>query len=203
MGKTYEKADQSLRDIVNRLIGTVECHKWINDIGLNLDLIWAYGARDDDGELVGDAITKNGIKALGLCRILPLKDRAMGRGDAEILVDKDWFDSVDDEEREALVDHELTHLQLKKDTDDLGRPKLKIRHHDFDCGWFTAVAKRHGSHSIEQIQASSILDQAGQFYWPSLIEAQGKVTIKAGDKEVTMTQNRFGSIARDLTAKQP
>jgi len=201
---TYQKAGSELIGIADELIGSIEAFKWIKEVGVKIDFVWAYGARNEDGELIGDAIKHHGVRAFGLCRIIPLKERAKGNGDAEILVDKDWWDSVGEEERHAVVDHELTHLQPKRDADDLGRPKLKLRKHDFQFGWFTSVANRHGQHSQEQKQASSILDEAGQFYWPSLVEAkvakEGAVTIKVGDRDpITMSHTRFSRISKEIS----
>lgn len=195
---TYERAGHNFSDMADELIKTVEPLNWIREVGVKIDYVWAYGARDEDGKLVGEAIKHHGVKALGLCRIVSLKDRAKGLGDCEIVLDKDWWDTVDDEERRAVIDHELTHLQLKKGTDDLGRPKLKLRKHDHQFGFFTSVAQRHGQYSQERIQAASMLEEAGQFYWPSLIEQQGTVTIKSGNHQATMPLGRFSSIAKAM-----
>lgn len=52
--------------------------------------------------------------------------------------------------------------------DDLRRPKIKIRKHDVEVGWFNIVAGRHGNFSIERIQSKMVMDQLGQYYWPEL-----------------------------------
>lgn len=203
---TFQPANSDVRILVNDVIKNTESHKWIAELPLKIDLVMAYGTRNDEGELIGQAIMHHGVPALGLCRIIPLKDRAMGRGDAEITFDGDEWDSLGVDRQRALADHEITHLKLGKGIDDLGRPKLKLRKHSFQFGFFTEVAQRHGAASQEQIQAASILDQAGQFYWPELVKvadvASGSVTIKAGDHEpVTMSNRRFSQIAKELGTK--
>lgn len=55
------------------------------------------------------------------------------------------------------------------DNDDLGRPKLKMRKHDVEIGWFKIIAERHGAHSIERQQAKIIFDTMGQSFWPGLV----------------------------------
>ena len=98
----------------------------------------------------GCALKWNGVKALAMVRILPLKDRMVREHDVEILVNADAWKKMNDEERDALIDHELQHLELvmvkeggkKKggrlivEKDDLDRPRLKMRRHDFQVGWF-------------------------------------------------------------------
>jgi len=93
-----------------------------------------------------------GVKALGICRKIPLKERALGRGDAEICLDGEWWKDAPEPEQRALLDHELHHIEVKiiegaMACDDLGRPLLKIRKHDYELGLFTIIAQRHGRHS--------------------------------------------------------
>jgi hypothetical protein len=87
--------------------------------------------------------------------------------------------------------------------DDLGRPKLRMRKHDINFGWFNQVAKRHGSASQERIQARMILDEAGQFYWPDLVqkqeEANGQIEISAGGQSVKVSNSRFSKLAKDVS----
>jgi hypothetical protein len=52
--------------------------------------------------------------------------------------------------------------------DDLKRPKLKLRKHDVEVGWFAIVAGRHGSASLEIEQAKAVMDSYGQLFWPCI-----------------------------------
>jgi hypothetical protein len=65
-----------------------------------------------------------------------------------------------------LIDHELTHL-AKKGTifDPLDRPKLSMRLHDHQFGWFDQIAKRHGRASIEVKQVRAFFESSGQMYF--------------------------------------
>lgn len=148
-------------------------HTPLIDAGVVFDFIFAYPTYDENGEPRGNAISKNGVKALGLCRIVGLKDRAMGRGDVEILIDYPWWEDASDEERTALLDHELHHAQVKTKNDvvlrdDLHRPLIKLRKHDVEIGWFDIVALRHSQHSMERLAAKKLYDESGQLYWPDL-----------------------------------
>lgn len=171
---TYKKADAEVRKLATEILNQFESHKPLIDAKVNIDYVFAYGERDDDGILIGDALTKNGSRALGITRKMSLKDRAMGRGDAEISLDGDWWtETAGEEMQRALLDHELHHVALKTtkgqfNYDALGRPVLRLRKHDVEIGWFSLIASRHGKHSLEQMQAKVIMDAMGQFFWPQI-----------------------------------
>ena len=170
---TYQKVDEEVEELAQAILERFESHTPLVEAKVKFDFIFAFPTLNDQGEPTGDAIKKNGVKALGLCRIINLKDRTMGRGDVEILIDHPWWEDATDEQREALLDHELHHASVKLKNgvvqrDDLQRPLIKLRHHDCDFGWFDIIALRHGANSQECIQAKSLADEVGQLYWPDL-----------------------------------
>lgn len=171
---TFKRCDESVSEMAQNLISSFKTHKHLLDYEVKIDFVFAYGDRDEvTTEKKNDALTKNGVKALGICRKLPLKDRAMGRADAEISIDGDWWETATDDDRRALLDHELHHIAVKSsDRDDLGRPKLGMRPHDFEFGWFKVIAQRHGMASQEQKQARRMMDEGGQFFWPDIHAAE-------------------------------
>ena len=168
---TFKPADKSIADLLKRVINTFPDHAPLVDV--KIDLVLAYPDTNDNGDPVNDALTLRGMKALGITRKLNLKDRAMGRGDAEITLDGPYVEGSPEPEVVALMDHELAHIQVRekngeKLTADLGRPELKLRKHDHEFGWFERVAQRHGAHSQERIQAARMMDSSGQAYWPEI-----------------------------------
>jgi len=178
MPTTYKRCDQTVTDLASEILCKFESHKPILDAKVRIDFVWAMPDLDEDGHPTNDALQKNGVKALGICRKLGLKDRALGRGDAEIALDHYWWTQTASEEmKAALLDHELMHIavviargtDLAKREDD-GRPKLRMRKHDFEFGWFTGIAERHGEHSQERIQAREIVERAGQFYFAEFLK---------------------------------
>ena len=102
----------------------------------------------------------------------------LGRGDAEIALDYYWWtQAASEEQQRALLDHELHHIAVvmmkHSDTaqrEEDGRPKLRLRKHDFEWGWFNVIAHRHGEHSQERIQAKEIVERAGQFYFAEFLK---------------------------------
>lgn len=198
---TYTKADKSVERLAAELLAKYDTHHPLVNAEVKIDLIFAHGARDEKDNLTGDAITHQGRRAFGLAKITNLKDRVMGRGDAEIQLDADYWPTITDDQQAALLDHELHHLQLKTDKhgnvkyDDHGRPMLKMRKHDVEFGWFSVIAQRHGKASIEQRQAAMLMEVNGQFYWPDLAPDQTSVTISAAGKSLTMPLDAFAKAA--------
>lgn len=169
--KTYEVAPL---DVNHRAATLIEHHyPEIKEAGVTFDFLFASNEN-------GDAITHGGYPAIGLCRIISLKDRAAGRSDAEITLDAKAWEDMTELQRNALLDHELNHVVVKRDKqnaiafDDLSRPKLKSRKHDYQFGWFTDIAKRHGEASPEVYQAKLIWDKDGQAFFPMLTESNGR-----------------------------
>jgi len=164
------------------LLREFESHLPILESGVTFSLLFAFGDRDEDtGELTSDALTLHGQRALGIARKVSEKDRVKGLPDAEILLDGDYWPTVDEEKQRALLDHEMHHISLKVSKgqiqhDCAGRPKLKLRKHDVEIGWFKCIAERHGAASIERQQAQHILDSCGQYFWPQIGNAEAALS---------------------------
>ena len=179
MSTTYQKCDASVRKLATEILNKFETHQPLVDVGAMVDFVFAYSEKDEKTGLpIGDALTKNGVKALGIAKKIGLKERALGRGDCEIALDGDWWIKAPEEEKAALLDHELHHFEVKEDkrgicTDDLGRPIIQIRKHDYEFGWFKIIAMRHEEFSQERIQARSMMTVSGQLFWPEI--ALGKL----------------------------
>lgn len=125
-----------------------------------------------DSESSEPVLKHQGYPAGAVVRITPLKDRALGLSDATIVVDRAGWLTLSQRQRNALIDHELTHLERKTDKesgdpvcDVLDRPKLLMRRHDHQFGWFDEVAQRHGEASPEVRQARVLMESSGQLYF--------------------------------------
>lgn len=133
---------------------------------VTIGLEWVSRREGDDS---GKPLLKlHGVPCAAIVRITSEENRRWGAPDAVIKIDRDWWQAHDDEEREALADHEMEHLELARDSDDviksddLGRPLLKMKPHDMEFGWFASIARRHGSKSNEVRQAVMIRETYGQ-----------------------------------------
>ncbi len=170
---TYLKCPDNVAEMADQILKQYETHQFTVAASVKIDFVFALADRDDAGNVKGPALSLHGQRALGICRKISLKDRAMGRGDAEIALDGDWWAVAPEDEQRALLDHELHHIVVKIDkrgivTDDLNRPVLGMRKHDLQFGFFNVIAERHGKHSQERIQAKAMMEACGQIYWPEL-----------------------------------
>lgn len=149
---TYERADEDVVELVNELIERY--HGDLHREDVRVDVLMAAAKRDKNGKPKGPALKLGGYPCLGTIKITSLQQRVLGMGDAVMTLDGDRWPNLAQPQREALIDHELTHLALPDGdeadpTDDYGRPKLKIRIHDHQFGWFNGVVRRHGVQSFE------------------------------------------------------
>jgi hypothetical protein len=137
-------------------------HPELAENGVRVQLLMATSDVEDVA-----AVKHGGYPASATIRVVPLKDRLTKGYDAEMLIDRDSWNLSNEASRLALLDHELSHLEVKKrkvkmpkgykgepqfavDTDDLGRPKLKLRKGDYNAGdGFKDVIQRHGDKAIE------------------------------------------------------
>ncbi len=169
MPVTYEKADHEVHSLIRRVMK--QYHPDLATLEVKLCVLMANAPKDEHGQPLAPAIKLHGVPCAATIQILPYKQRAAGREDAELLIDADQWKMSTDPQREALIDHELMHLDPQRDeegawkSDDCGRPKLKTRHHDFDFGWFRAVAERHADASGEVQQAKAFADENGQTFF--------------------------------------
>ena len=156
MAKTFRKSDGYMRSLVEEVMRLY--HPDLIEYKIMIDLIDAY---DSSG---GAAVTHGGLPAYAVVRSISLKDRVMGRGDAEITFDALRVGNMSERQRKALIDHELYHLEFKlnkdgeKTVDDLGRYLFKMRFHDREFGWFEDVAMRWGRDSVESQQARDMVN---------------------------------------------
>ena len=167
MGKTYEKAPAFCRTVIGDLLA--KYHGELCAMDLVVDLLLVRAPRDAEGYPTGPALkSSSGFPAAATISITKLKDRVMGRGDCEILIDGDRYSKWSEDYLRALLDHELEHLEFTGNVDDIGRPKLKLRPHDVEFGWFDATARRHGDHAVEVQQAKRFFGEKSirQLYLP-------------------------------------
>jgi hypothetical protein len=135
--------------------------------GVTVSALFAF-----DDESSDPVLKHQGYPAGAVVRVTPARDRALGVADATIVVDRAGWLALSQRQRDALIDHELTHVTraLDKESggplfDALNRPKLTLRKHDHQFGWFDEVAQRHGEASPEVRQARALMESSGQLYF--------------------------------------
>ena len=185
---TYQKCDKAVYDLAQQILAEFGTHTPVLEANVKIDLVFAFKTGDTSDAC---ALKCHGARALGITRRISLKDRAQGRGDVEIALDGDWWMKTTVANRRALLDHELHHIQPDEDLrgfvlDDLNRPKITLRKHDFQFGWFNIIAERHGEASIERQQAAEILLTGGQYYWPEIDRASKPIVQVEAESTGTM-----------------
>jgi hypothetical protein len=171
MTTTYEQAIEPAAGILAEVIQ--RWHRNLSDADVTIDLLAAHAPENAGAEEADQipALTRGGYAVAAYTRVVALRDRTAGLGDAQIIYDGDAWRHWSPETRLAVLDHELEHLELVRDSegevkqDDLGRPRLRIKPHDHQHGWFDAVAQRHGAASLEVQQAQRLMDERGQLYF--------------------------------------
>ncbi len=160
----YEKANAECYRICETMLKLYHGH--LVDVGVTVDILFAKPKPDKNGEVDPAAVTvkHGGYPAAAVVKINSFKLRAQGHADAEITIDHEKWSVTADDRKDALIDHELEHIELKLDKegnvarDDLDRPMLKLRPHDHQFGWFDSVARRHGMASYELQQYTDFSD---------------------------------------------
>src|SRR5690242_2471541 len=73
-------------------------------IGVSVGALFVY-----DEEHSEPVLTHQGYPAQAMVKITPLRDRVMGVADAVIVCDRATWLTLSQPQRDALIDHELTH----------------------------------------------------------------------------------------------
>lgn len=168
MTKTYER---QIDNDVTELVAAVreEHHRYLEGADVTVDVLMVSDIDEESGEVL-PALTLHGYPAAATIKIVGPAQRALGQADALMMIDVVSWRELPPAGRRALIDHELTHLEVvcgKKGEikrDDSGRPKLKMRLHDYEIGGFREVIERHGKAAPEVITAKSCTEN-GQYFW--------------------------------------
>lgn len=135
---------------------------------VTFDLIYAYAEKDKDGNPNGPALKLHGYSCAAIIKHTKLIERVCGRRDVLIQLDGDIWEDFTIQEKTALLDHELYHIELKEtspgvfETDGVGRPLIKMRNHDFQIGGFHEIIKRNGRAALEAQNLGQAADPHGQ-----------------------------------------
>ena len=191
MGTTYTACSEDINDLVKDVMKKHHADLFKENVTID-----AVGARKDskrEGSV--PALMLRGQRVLAKIGITSLQDRARGIADAKLTIDMFSWDTMPQAKKVAVIDHELTYLNLvmmratKKEPwrkgpkhDDLNRPVLKLRHHDWELTGFQEVVERHGEASVEASQFLAFKAEFGQLslFDTTITDGPGK---KGGKKK--------------------
>ncbi|MCE5230493.1 hypothetical protein LLG95_12990, partial [bacterium] len=164
--KTVERASKDVTALLNKALR--EWHQDLKDAEVKIGVVMV--TCED-----GPAITDNGAPAIAKVRRLNERDRLLMDLDATIEIDAAWWDESEEERRIALLDHELTHLEVdgsksagfKRHAD--GRPKLAMQPDDWQISGFYEVVERHGASAPDAIAIRKVVE-SGQLTFPFMLQ---------------------------------
>lgn len=169
MSASFSLADQNVLDLLADVMR--ERHRPLYDAGVKVGVIMAVSD-------TGEAVVHAGHACYAKIKVVPLIDRLTKGFDAQLLVDlRKWDDDLRHRQRVALLDHELSHLELTEyayapvldadnrptgeeqivgvEKDDLDRPRLRLVKGDVNAGdGFAAVISRNGEDALEFLNAA-------------------------------------------------
>lgn len=158
MPTCYQLADPTVHAMAHEVM---EAHhpelRMPDGLYIRLCIMFAFGDANSDEP----ALKLHGYPSAAIVKIIPYDQRVDKRADAEIKIDQSQWEAFNDTQRRALLDHEITHLEILKDdiglvkTDDAGRPKLRMRLHDWQIGGFRSIAQRYGADAPEVVTAKA------------------------------------------------
>jgi len=164
----YDTPPQETLDLINFIKD--KHHPELRDNNVTVDAIFAY---NDKSEY---PVKQGGYPVLAFTKVTPLKNRVKGFADVEITIDGSAWESLNDAQKEALIDRELYSLTLIYDkegalkTDDANRPKIKLKKYDYRLSWFREIATRHKENSPEVYQAKILWNQDGPTFFPKVFQ---------------------------------
>lgn len=180
-------------------------HGELKDAGVTIKMLFAHAARDQEtGEPKGPAIKHHGYPAAGLAKINSHEKRVAGEDDCQITLDGDAWPDFSEDRQLSIIDHELTHFEVRHDPDgnivldDCHRPKLRMRLHDVQIGAFAEIAERYGADSLDVNQFKSVLGPGGQLLFPWC--QSGRTTARhdaSGDDSDAVFKRQVGDALRE------
>jgi len=153
MGVLYDQAEPEVHEMARKILE--EHHKELkmpDGTFVRLCILMAF---QKDKNCEEPAVVLHGYPCAAKVSIIPYKQRVDKRADAEIIIDQQAWDRMTLRRQQALLDHEITHITFEVDelgavkTDDVGRPKLTLRLHDWDFGGFESIARRYGEDALD------------------------------------------------------
>src|SRR5688572_14583485 len=101
MAKSYSNVTAEVDGIIERMRS--DYHPDLE--GVTVAALFVYDLESSEAVL-----THGGYPAQAVVRITPVRDRALGVADAVIVIDRSNWLTLNSAQRDALLDHELYHL---------------------------------------------------------------------------------------------
>ena len=186
--KIYQLADESVYEVLKTACDTY--HTKLAKLNVRFGVIMVSSV-DKDGEPDGKPALKSssGHPAAAKVGLVSAKDKLSKNYDVEILIDLTVWGEMDDKKRFAVLDHEMTHVEIVEDKDghakidDNGAPKLKLIPDQFHLWGFLEIAQRHGLSSSEVLCMRDMVEEHGHLFGVAPAAAPIPHDVMSGKKQ--------------------
>ncbi len=190
MAKTFNKGVPEdfamLEDVI------LAYHPDLHEADVRVGIIMVGPSRNQDGEIIGPALSALGCPANAKISKVSAKDRVNVKYDAILQIDEHRWVSLTDAQQRALLDSQLCHLEVKPGEEgekfalnDDGRPCLKIKPADFVLTGFEAVVTRHGADALEYDAMKATWTRVEQRCF-AFMEVEKATKTKKKDRELAL-----------------
>lgn len=143
-----------------------EKYEWINSYEIKIKMFFKYGKYDKEGNLKTPALQKNGTAIPAQIKIVSAFNRMTDNVDVKIILNKEYWDELNTNEREGVIDNMLNYLEVKKDkmdepipiSEDSDKVQLKLKKPDFYCEGFLSLIEDYGKAYIPYQDAEHIVN---------------------------------------------
>jgi hypothetical protein len=161
--KIYEPAPAEVTELIT--LALTQWHVELHETGVKIGATMV--AKFDADEALVPCLKHHGNWAAATIHIVRPSQRHRVDFDAEIFFDKARWEAYTQEQRQAVVDHELNHVVLVKDRQDVTvmtdhGPKIKLKPDDFAPTGFYEIINRHGAAAVEYQSIVAILTRIAE-----------------------------------------
>lgn len=160
-----EQATASDNQLLEKVMSK-EKYEILKSYNIKIALFYKYGKRDKEGNLKTTALSKNGVPIPAQTKIVSSFNRITDNTDVKIILNKELWDELSQNEKESVLDNSLYYIEIKEDkmgepimiSDDSDKVDLKLRKPDFYIEGFLNVMNEYktnylpwqDSHNIAQ-----------------------------------------------------
>ena len=125
--------------------------KKLRDYDVNVSVFYKYGKTNKEGFVTTPALVKNGAQIPAKINIVSNFNRMTDEVDAKIILNKELWDEMKDDERKVVFEDMLSYLEIKEDkigeplyiSEDSDKVQLKLKKPEFYVEGFLDLVKNY------------------------------------------------------------
>lgn len=158
-----EQATASDNQLLEKVMSK-EKYEILKSYNIKIALFYKYGKRDKEGNLKTTALSKNGVPIPAQTKIVSSFNRITDNTDVKIILNKELWDELSQNEKESVLDNGLYYIEIKEDkmgepvmiSDDSDKVDLKLRKPDFYIEGFLNVMSEYKTNYLPWQDAHNI-----------------------------------------------